>query len=250
MSVPIVVSLSGGKDSTALLLMMLERGDDIHSVVYFDSGTWEWPQMHTHIDKLESYVGMKFVRLSPGYSFDHWMFERNVIASKGELKGKVRYVGMGWPWANLRWCTGKKLDAIGKHLNSVGDHSIAIGIASDERHRATATTKTKVSRYAKAVFPLIDMDVTESHALEYCYARGFDWDGLYRHFHRLSCWCCPLQSMAELRNLRRYYPDMWARLMDMDDRSRNTFKGDKSVRDLDARFREEDRQFKLPGVAA
>ena len=29
-----VVSLSGGKDSTAMLHMMLERGDDIHSVVF------------------------------------------------------------------------------------------------------------------------------------------------------------------------------------------------------------------------
>lgn len=44
-----IVSLSGGKDSTAMLLMMLERGEDIHSVVFFDTG-WEFPEMHEHID--------------------------------------------------------------------------------------------------------------------------------------------------------------------------------------------------------
>ena len=35
-----VISLSGGKDSTAMLHMMLERGESIHSVLFFDTG-WE-----------------------------------------------------------------------------------------------------------------------------------------------------------------------------------------------------------------
>ena len=47
-----VVSLSGGKDSTALLLMMLEKNIPVHSAVFFDTG-WEFPPMYEHIDKLE-----------------------------------------------------------------------------------------------------------------------------------------------------------------------------------------------------
>jgi 7-cyano-7-deazaguanine synthase in queuosine biosynthesis len=31
-----IVSLSGGKDSTAMIEMMIERGEKIHSVIYCD----------------------------------------------------------------------------------------------------------------------------------------------------------------------------------------------------------------------
>ena len=47
-----VISLSGGKDSTAMLHMMLERGESVHSAVFFDTG-WEFPEMEAHIDEVE-----------------------------------------------------------------------------------------------------------------------------------------------------------------------------------------------------
>lgn len=59
-----IVSLSGGKDSTAMLLMMIERGIPIHSIVFFDTG-WEFPQMHEHIDLLEKRTGKRIDRIKP-----------------------------------------------------------------------------------------------------------------------------------------------------------------------------------------
>ena len=44
------ISLSGGKDSTAMLNIMLGRGESIHSAVFFDTG-WEFPEMLEHIIK-------------------------------------------------------------------------------------------------------------------------------------------------------------------------------------------------------
>ena len=44
----VVVSLSGGKDSTAMLLGMLERGEHIDEIVYADSSV-EFPGMYKHI---------------------------------------------------------------------------------------------------------------------------------------------------------------------------------------------------------
>ena len=46
-----VISLSGGKDSTAMLLMMLERGEPIADIMFFDTG-WEFPQMYEHLIKI------------------------------------------------------------------------------------------------------------------------------------------------------------------------------------------------------
>ena len=47
------VSLSGGKDSTAMLLMMLERGMPIDAVLYADTGM-EFPEMYDHLSKVDA----------------------------------------------------------------------------------------------------------------------------------------------------------------------------------------------------
>ena len=98
-----VVSLSGGKDSTALLLMMLEKNIPVHSAVFFDTG-WEFPQMHKHIDKLENMIDVPIVRLRPEKSFDYWMYEHQIKSSKGSI-------GCGWPKPFARWCTRTKVRA-------------------------------------------------------------------------------------------------------------------------------------------
>lgn len=49
------VSLSGGKDSTAMLLLMIERGMPIDMVLYADTGM-EFPEMYDHIAKLDAYL--------------------------------------------------------------------------------------------------------------------------------------------------------------------------------------------------
>ena len=82
--------------------------------------------------------------------------------------------------------------------------------------------------------------MTEADCLAYCKERGFDWEGLYDIFHRVSCWCCPLQSLDELRQLRRHFPDLWERLRYMDAHTWRTFLKNYSVEQLEARFAFED----------
>ena len=50
-----IVSFSGGKDSTAMLLMMLERGIPVDRVLCVDT-TKEFPQMYEHIEKVQSMI--------------------------------------------------------------------------------------------------------------------------------------------------------------------------------------------------
>ena len=60
-----IVSFSGGKDSTAMLLHMMELGMQIDIVLYCD--TWmEFPAMYRHVEKVKKIVedaGIKFVTL-------------------------------------------------------------------------------------------------------------------------------------------------------------------------------------------
>ena len=78
--------------------------------------------------------------------------------------------------------------------------------------------------------------MTEQDCLDYCYARGFDWGGLYRIFKRVSCWCCPLQSIDELRKLYTHFPYLWEQLQRWDDLTWRQFRKDYSIRDLTVRF--------------
>ena len=57
-----IVSFSGGKDSTALLLMMLERGMKVDYIVCVDMGK-EFPEMYKHWKQVEEYTGRKLTIL-------------------------------------------------------------------------------------------------------------------------------------------------------------------------------------------
>ena len=234
-----IISFSGGKDSTAMLLMMLEKNEPIHSIIFCDTG-WEFPQMLDHIDKVEKYIGMEIVRVKPKNDFTYSLFDRKIIPRK---KGNgIRY-GNGWPSPMRRWCTREKVYAMDRYIKTVSDPLVCIGMAYDEfsrLHSAESKRKKYPIRY-----PLVDYQVTESEALEYCYQKGFDWDGLYTKFKRVSCFCCPMQGLRELRNLRKYYPELWNQMLEWDARQPKVnpgFRGYKTVHDLEKRFEYEDRQ--------
>ena len=68
------------------------------------------------------------------------------------------------------------------------------------------------------------------------YDHGFDWGGLYEIFHRVSCWCCPLQSLSELRKLYQNFPELWEQLKEWDAMTWRNFRADYSVIELEKRF--------------
>ena len=67
----IYVSFSGGKDSTAMLLMMLEKGMPVDEIIFCDTGM-EFPEVYQHIKQVEKYIGRKITRLSADYSFEYY----------------------------------------------------------------------------------------------------------------------------------------------------------------------------------
>ena len=219
-----VVSFSGGKDSTAMLLMMLERGMRVDEIVFCDTGK-EFPQMYEHIVKVERYIGREITVLKAERGFDYWLGEH--IKTKGKHKGNRGY---GWPGFRTRWCTGNlKRKVVLRYLKGK-DAIVYHGIAIDERERANNNKGRRIE------YPLIDWQITEADALQYCYDKGFNWDGLYERFVRVSCYCCPLQRIGELKTLYQYYPELWAEMQAMDKRSYRRFRSDYTLDELTARF--------------
>lgn len=220
-----VVSLSGGKDSTAMLLRMIEEGWPIDHIIFCDTGL-EFDGMYHHIDKLEAYIGRPITRLKSPLSFEYYLLEYTPKRKKQELMDKV---GLSWAGPRKRWCTAVlKTRIIDRYISDLSKgHKVVqyIGIAADEPLRV------REKRY-----PLVEWGMTEAECLAYCKERGFDWDGLYDIFHRVSCWCCPLQSLEELRKLRKHFPEKWEQLRAWDRQTWRTFLKNYSVDQLDTRF--------------
>lgn len=231
-----IISLSGGKDSTAMLHMMLDRGEKIDAVVFFDTG-WEFPEMYDHIDLIERKTGLSVVKLQPRIPFGYLMFRRGM---RPKNKDNPIIKGFGWPSPTRRWCTREKVRSMTYFSKEFDSPVQNIGFAYDEKHRAKDRESER--------YPLIESGITEKNALEYCFNLGYTWGGLYNHFRRLSCFCCPLQRVGYLRTLRTHYPKLWALMLKwgslQPDHSPG-FKDDKSVHHFEKRFAMEDRQMEI-----
>lgn len=72
------VSLSGGKDSTAMLLLMIEKGMPIDLVLTADTGM-EFPEMYEHLAKVDTFLYEKrkihITMLHHPRGFEWLMFE-------------------------------------------------------------------------------------------------------------------------------------------------------------------------------
>jgi len=222
-----IISFSGGKDSTAMLLMMIEDGWQIDKIVCVDT-TKEFPQMYEHIKKVQEYIKPLEIEI---ISFDFDYYLSDYIKTKGKHKGKKGY---GFPDFRNRWCTAQKSAAVKRIARAFKGEIIQYhGIAVDEPKRLEKN-KGRNIRY-----PLAEMNITEAQALQYCYDKGFDWGGLYKKFTRVSCWCCPMSRIGELRILYNEFPNLWKELEEMDRKSYREFRPDYTVDELTVRFTEE-----------
>lgn len=220
-----IVSLSGGKDSTAMTLRLIEEKRLIDMVLFCDTGL-EFPQMYEHLKKLEQYIGREITYLKAEHSFEYYFSEYMPKRKNPDLR---QYKGNSWAGPHNRWCTGllktRVVNAYLKELKKEYDVIEYIGIAADEP-----------KRIKNGCYPLVEWGMTEKDCLNYCYERGFDWGGLYEIFHRVSCWCCPLQALSELRKLYEHFPELWAQLRRWDDSTWRQFRKDYSVQELEIRF--------------
>ncbi len=219
-----------------MLLRMLEEGMQIDEIVFCDTRL-EFPAMYDHIDKVEKHIGREITRIASEHSFEYYMFD--YVKKKGKNKGSRGY---SWPLLfKYRWCTDRlKQMPIKQYFRQYQEVIEYHGIATDEIER----TGRNVDRIIK--YPLVDWGMTEEDCLKYCYNKGFDWDGLYEKFDRVSCFLCPHQPLKALKTLWREFPELWEYTKKIDrmniERYGMSIKERYSIEDLEQRFIEEDRQ--------
>lgn len=236
-----IVSFSGGKDSTAMLLTMLANGMKVDEVVFIDT-TAEFPQMYKHIESVKSILNfhdIKFTTLKFEHDFEYYMLEYE--KKKGKNKGSKGY---GWCGGLCRWGTQYKKNIFSKYIREKYNNEIIEyqGIAHDEPERiAIGNNKKWEIRY-----PLNEWNIVESEALKFCYDMGFDWGGLYEILDRVSCKCCRNKNLKELKNIYFKMPETWSYLKWLEREIGDNMKN-KSLDELEQRFKREGLQLNLKG---
>ena len=98
------VSCSCGKDSTAMLLLMIEKDMPIDAVLTADTGM-EFPEMYDHMAKVDTYLyrerGIHLTMLKSSNSFEYLMFEQPKSAGKTWVSRPMGTDGRGFGFAGV-----------------------------------------------------------------------------------------------------------------------------------------------------
>lgn len=222
-----IVSLSGGKNSTVMLLKMLTKGRRIDEIVFADT-TLEFTEMYDYIQRISEYIGRKITITKPKVSWDEWFYG---TFTKGRFKGRLR----GFPYVchPCYWQRIAKLIPLREH-HGQGNY-IYVGMNYEEKHR----TKIKQFLHApnKYRFPLITWKIYDDDCIGYLERRGLAHP--LNKFRRTGCWLCPQQSISSLRILYHEYQPLWKKLEQYEFDSPHGFKPNTTLAKLERRFKRE-----------
>ena len=208
-----IASVSWGKDSLAMLLVLIRDGYKLDEVVFFDTGM-EFDAIYDVRDQTLSMLkdrGIEYTELKPKNPMWWSMFARPVKKRGTDI---VHKHGYGWCGGTCRWGTTEKNRALDRYAEE-REAFVYVGIAADETDRLQKGIKPY------KLHPLAELNMTEADCLALCREHGYTWeqDGvpLYDILDRVSCWCCRNKNMKELRAIHDYLPDTWARLCALED---------------------------------
>ena len=195
-----ILSLSGGKDSTALAFFMKENMPEIFEkleLVFCDTEC-ELPETYDYLNKIEVFLNKKIIRIKPKRSFDHIYQIYNQI-----------------PAVNCRWCTvelkTKPFRNFIKNNYSDGIVKMYIGIRADEAWRLKTAKDTE---YLKECHPFVDYNIYKSDVTAILENVGIDYPDYYKWRDRSGCYFCMYQSQEDWINLYKHHPDLYKKAME------------------------------------
>lgn len=200
-----MICFSGGKDSTAMLMRMLELDDPenypITRIVFSDTD-FEFPDLYSYLDRIQKYLDENYPerklvieRVRSKKSWDDWFYGE---ITSGKSKGKPRGAPLvAYPCWWSREAKVYPLQRVKKEMNNAVQF---VGIAWDEKHRAG---KDDTIRY-----PLIEWKWTEADCMAYLDHLGLG-NILYTAFSRLGCFHCIKQPPESWYQVWKTHPDLF-----------------------------------------
>lgn len=212
-----ILSLSGGKDSTALAIYMRDRVPDME-YVFMDTGE-ELPETYAYLDRLEVYLGASITRLQN----QRQAFRDLLAVRRGFL-----------PSAQARWCTQYlKLKPFEEYVSD--DEVLSyIAIRYDERDRKGFISSIDS---LQSVYPFVQDGICKQEVFDILDRSGIGVPDYYRWRSRSGCYFCFFQQRIEWVGLLENHPDLFwsAAKLEKSDSSTGeeyTWSGRESLRQL------------------
>lgn len=183
-----ILSLSGGKDSTALAIYMRDRVEGME-YVFCDTGE-ELPETREYLDRLEAFLGKQIVRLNPDRPFSHYLQIYNGVL----------------PDARTRWCTRKlKIEPFERFVKNDVCYSY-VGIRADEAQRKgyISTKPNIIPRY-----PFVEDNIRKEDVFRILEGSGLGLPKYYEWRSRSGCYFCFFQRKIEWVGLLENHEDLY-----------------------------------------
>ncbi len=199
-----IVTLSGGQDSTSMLIRMLELGMQVDYILFCDTSV-EFDVMYCYIDYIDEYIqknyNKKITRLKSKYNFEDLvkrpLGDRAKAERIGKPKGIPRVIGMDI-------CTRElKVNQIKKFVNDLEEDVLYYnGYTYNEVLKNRGSAKERLKENYR--YPLYDWKWNELQIAEYLKSKKL-FNPLYQHYTRTGCYLCPKQSLKSWFNLWKHY---------------------------------------------
>jgi 3'-phosphoadenosine 5'-phosphosulfate sulfotransferase (PAPS reductase)/FAD synthetase len=204
----IIVSVSGGKDSTAVCLHLFELGytKDQFDRVFMDTG-WEHKDTYKYLDELEKTIG-KIIRIKADVKVrpehkEYVDYFENKLGFESQFVRRV-FLYTGFPRRNVKWCTKDlKVTPIKKYFDQLDyDFINAVGIRKEESPRRSKMTEWEYNDYFDCDVwrPIIDW--TEQEVIDIHHRFGLTPNRLYLNgSNRVGCYPCINSRKKEIKRL-------------------------------------------------
>lgn len=178
----VIVPWSGGKDSTATLIMALKVFPKKKIIpIYIDTGT-EFPWTKQYVEEMAEKLGLELVK---GYAG----------VDKGLLLEKLPM-----PNHDNRWCTSRKIEAIEKIIDMYSDGNILVLKGDRDAESIARSNRPPTTRESanKIIVTPIKLWST-AHVQLYILLNNIEMNPLYyKGFYRIGCYMCPALRSWEL----------------------------------------------------
>lgn len=202
-----ILSLSGGKDSTALAFFMKKNMPEIFEkleLVFYDTGC-DLPETYDYLNKIEVFLKKKIVRVKPEKTFEHLLTINRVLPSHFR-----------------RWCTVElkirpSLKYIEEKFNKEGKGfvNLYVGIRKDEEHRKGILLISDLEKeFVKPQYPLIENHICKNDVEKILIDNGISYPSYYNYRSRNGCYFCFYQNPLDWVNLYEKHPDLFKKASD------------------------------------